>query len=82
MQVSPVQPGEEALGCSDQVHHGGEKIIGQLASGSAVVVAAAPPPRDEVLQVLSRRVELVGEGLQVLRLQPIILKKRNKLTAE
>lgn len=52
LQLSPVQPGEEALGCSDQVHHGGKEVIGQLASGSAIVVAAAPPTCDEVLQVL------------------------------
>lgn len=78
LQISPVQPGEEALGCSDQVHHGGEEVVGQLASGSAVVVAAAPPACDEVLQVLGRRVELVRQGLQVLRLQPVILEKSKK----
>lgn len=80
MQLSPVQPGKEALGRSDQVHHGGKKVIGQLASGSAIVVAAASPPCDEVLQVLGRCVELVREGLQVLSLQPIILEKSNKFT--
>lgn len=63
MRSSPVQPGEEALGCSDQVHHRGKEVVGQLASGSAIVVAAAPPTCDEVLQVLGRCVELVREGL-------------------
>lgn len=77
MQISPVQPGEEALGCSDQVHHGGKKVIGQLASGSAIVVATAPSTCDEVLQVLGRCIELVREGLQVLSLQPIILEKNS-----
>ena len=44
--------------------------------GVAVVVAAAAPAGDEVLQVLGRGVELVGQGLQVLRLQPVVLEGR------
>ena len=41
--------------------------------GMAVVVAAATPASDEVLQVLGRGVQFVGQGLQVLRLQSVVL---------
>lgn len=78
LQISPVQPCQEAFGCSDQVDHGGKKVVGQLARGSAVVVAAAPPARDEVLQVLGRRIELMRKSLQILSLQPVILEERGK----
>ena len=78
LQISPVEPRQEAFGCSDQVHHGGEKVVGQLAGGSPVVMAAAPPARDEVLQVLGRCIQLVRESLQILGLQPVILEERGK----
>lgn len=81
MQISPVEPREKAFGCSDQVHHGGKKVVGQLARGSAVVMAAAPPACDEVLQVLGRCIELMRESLQILSLQPIILEERGKVNS-
>lgn len=79
MQISPVEPGQKAFGCGDQVHHGGEKVIGQLAGGSPVVMATAPPARDEVLQVLGRCVQLVRQSLQILGLQPVILEEERKV---
>lgn len=78
MQISPVQPRQKAFGCSNQVHHRGKKVVGQLAGGSAVVMAAAPPACDEVLQVLGRCVELMRKSLQILSLQPIILEEGGK----
>lgn len=71
--VSPVQPGQKVFGGSDQIHHAREEVVGQPSTHPAVVVAAAPPARDEVLQVFSGGVELMGERAQVLRLQTVVL---------
>lgn len=78
MQISPVEPYKKAFGCSNEVHHGGKKVVGQLARGSAIVMAAAPPACDEVLQVLGRCIKLMRKSLQILSLQPIILEERGK----
>jgi len=71
----PVQPGQQVLGCTNQIDHGGEEVVGQPAGHPAVVVAAPPPAQDEVLQVLGRGVQLVGQRAQVLRLQAVVLER-------
>lgn len=76
LQISPVQPRQKAFGCSDQVHHRGKKVVGKLVGGLAIVMAAAPSACDEVLQILGRCVQLMRKSLQILSLQPIILKER------
>ena len=78
LQILPVQPCKEALGSCNKVHNRGEEVIGQLASGSAIIMAAAPPASDEILQVLGRCTELMRKRLQILSLQTIILKERGK----
>lgn len=81
LQNLPVEPCKKAFGRGDQVHHRGKEVVGQLARGSAVVVAAAPPACDEVLQVLGRCIELMRKSLQILSLQPIILREsKSKFT--
>lgn len=52
-QVSPVQPGQQVLGGSNQIHHAREEVVGQPSTHPTVVVTAAPPACDEVLQVFS-----------------------------
>ncbi len=64
----PVQPGQQALGGGDEVHHGGQEVVGQLPGGAPVVMAAAATARDVVLQVLGRGVEFMGQRPEVLRL--------------
>lgn len=78
MQISPVKPCKEAFGRSDQVHYGGKEVIGQLASGSAIIMATAPPACDEVLQILGRCIEFMRQSLQILSLQSIILEEKGK----
>lgn len=51
--VSPVQPGQQVLGGSDQIHHARQEVVGQPSTHPAIIVAATPPARNEVLQVFS-----------------------------
>ncbi|TNN29764.1 hypothetical protein EYF80_060088 [Liparis tanakae] len=67
--------GQQVLGRPDQIHHRREEVVGQPPRRAPVVVAAPPPAQDEVLEVLGRGVQLVGQGPEVLRLQAVILKE-------
>ena len=71
--VLPVQPGQQALGSGDKVNHRGQKVIRKATGGPALWLAAAAAARDEVLQVLGRGAELVGQSPHALCLQTRVL---------
>lgn len=77
----PVQPGQQTLGGSDQLNHGGEEFVGGLMGDLAVVGGVLPALRHGVAQAVVRRSHLPHQSLQVVRLHTVVLsKKTEKIT--
>lgn len=69
----PVQPGQQTLGCSDQLHHGGQELVGGLMGDLAVVGGVLPALRHGAAQAVVRRSHLPHQSLQVVRLHAVVL---------
>ena len=48
----PVQPGQQALCGSNELHHRGEKVVGGLAGGAAVIRGAPAALRGGHVQTI------------------------------
>lgn len=71
----PVQPGQQTLGGSDQLNHGGQEFVGGLMGDFVVVGGVLPALRHRAAQVVVRRSHLPHQRLQVVRLHAIVLYK-------
>lgn len=58
----PVQPGKETLGCSNQIHNWGQKVIWQFSAGPPIIMATPSPSCYEVLKIFGRCIQLVRKG--------------------
>ena len=77
----PVEPRQEALGRPDELHHAGEEVVGGLAGDATLVGHALPALRGGHVQAVGGRPHPHHQGLQVVRLHPVVLKKKpNKNT--
>lgn len=62
----PVEPGQQTLGGSDQLDHGGQEFIGGLMGDLAVVGRVLPALRHGAVQAVVRRSHLPHQSLQVV----------------
>lgn len=65
---SPVQPGQQALGSSNELHHGGQEVVGGLAGEALVVGGVLAALRHSRTQAVVRRPHLGHHRLQLVRL--------------
>lgn len=73
MCVSPVQPGQQALGSSNELHHGAQEVVGGLAGQALVVGGVLAALRHRSAQAVMRRPHLGYHRLQLVRLHARIL---------
>ena len=69
----PVQPAQQTLGSCDQLHHGGQELIGGLMGAFVVVGGVLPPLQHRTAQVVVCHPHLPHQGLQVVRLHAVVL---------
>lgn len=62
----PVQPGQQTLGGGDQLHHGGQELVGGLMGDLVVVGGVLPALRHGGAQAVVRRSHLGHQTLQVV----------------
>lgn len=73
----PVQPGQQTLGGGDQLHHGGQELVGGLMGDLVVVGGVLPALRHGGAQAVVRRSHLGHQTLQVVRLHAVVLQREN-----
>lgn len=73
----PVQPGQQTLGGGDQLHHGGQELVGGLMGDLVVVGGVLPALRHGGAQAVVRRSHLGHQTLQVVRLHAVVLQTEN-----
>lgn len=74
----PVEPAQQTLGGSDQLHHCGQKLIGGLMGDLAVVDGVLPALRHCAIQVVMSCSHLPHQSLQVIWLHAVILQNIQK----
>lgn len=71
----PVEPSEEALCGTNQLHHRGKEVVWWLAWIAAVIRGAFPAVRRGHVQTISGSSHPHHQILQVVSLYPIVLKR-------
>lgn len=69
----PVQPGQQALGSADELHHRGQEVVGGFARGAAVVRGAGPALGDGLLEITGGCPHPDHQTFQVVRLHTVVL---------
>lgn len=75
--VIPVEPSQEALCSTYELHHGGKEVIGWLARGAAIVRGAFPTVRRGHVKTVGGSSHPHYQVLKVVRLHSIVLKREN-----
>lgn len=70
---SPVQPGQQALGSSYELHHSAQEVVGGLAGKALVVGGVLSALRHSGTEAVMRRPHLAHQRLQLVRLYARIL---------
>lgn len=69
----PVQPGQEALGCSYELHHRREELVGGLVGAVPIIRGAFAPLRRSHVEVVRCCPHSYNQILQVVSLHSIVL---------